>query len=156
MSEAAAEPVATESGDIEAVAPWPTPATATADAVIKHLAAISLMHSTGARLLLGVEGAAAERGDEVASKYWRDRYLKSLDVYVSAAQLAHAVVEVQVANPALAETVAVALVEGADDGGWYHEVVWDWLSDRGVEPQDLRDRAVAVVTAEIAKYEEGP
>lgn len=119
---------------------WPTTADlATADAMIVH----------GARLAMTMQADT----DILSKRYFRmDRsdpghrdaaraYMQSVVHMIAEAQVTIAIAKVQEKDRAAADELARTLWIYTEDGGLLHELMFDYLQDRGVDAQAMWDLA---------------
>lgn len=114
---------------------------ATADALILHGAriAVALQVETDRRF---EAWSGAERGTD-EHKIALKAYLDSMSGMIAEAQVVIALVQVQKRDREQADVLARVLYELTEDGGVLPELMWDYLTERGIDAQSVWDAAKA-------------
>ncbi|MBW9118869.1 hypothetical protein JNB63_02055 [Microbacterium trichothecenolyticum] len=115
---------------------WPIrPEDVTADALIIHGARLAMGWSANSHEL--AEVAFAQDRESPTYKPAMRAYLDAITGMIAEAQVVIALVDVQKRSPEQAEELARKLWECTEDGGALHELMFDYLDDRGLDAQAI-------------------
>lgn len=119
---------------------WPkTEDGATADALILHGARVSMAMRAATDARFSAWSSSEKGTDEYTATL--KEYLDSMSAMIAESQVVIALVEVQKRDTAEADALARRLYDLTEDGGVLQELMWDYLSARGVDAQAVWDAA---------------
>jgi hypothetical protein len=129
--------------------PWPeSEENATADAMIVHAAAGALAES--ARAEVAYREYAAKTAGTPAAREAARRWMSMLAQMIASTQIATALVETQKVDRGRADALAALLWVLTEDGGAIHELPWEYLEARGIDPQVIVEEANAAAKRAVA------
>lgn len=75
----------------------------------------------------------------------RTKYLMHMYQWMAGAHIADLLIEIQKAVPEKANEIARGFYDRCLDGGLHHELVWEWLADRGIDADKITTEMEAIV-----------
>lgn len=126
---------------------WPErEADVSADALIVHGARLAMSWSSETRPL-GSRVFRMSKDDPEYEDAMR-RYLDAITAMIAEAQVAVALVAIQEVSREQADDVARRLWHFTEDGGLLHELMFDYLDDRGISSEAVWEAAEAFTASE--------